>query len=184
MFVARPPAPRRQSCSPSELLASSLREFEGECAARGVKLLSELDDSPEPIWADPDALRHVAELLLRNALQVTPKGGTIRVRSSHRRDELTWSFSDTGRGILPSEAAHVFDPFFCGRQAGRGLGLGLPRAARMVELAGGHLSWTSNPGRETSFQVQIPFSMPPALASQTLTQSQTPAVATDHLLRI
>ncbi len=161
MFVARPPVPRCRTCRPSELLASLLREFERECGARGVRLVSEVDDATPPLWADPDALRHLGEILLRNALQATPPDGRILVRSSRKDNELIWSFSDTGKGIGAREAIHLFDPFFCGRQAGRGLGLGLPRAAKIVESAGGRLRWSSSPGHETTFQVHLPLTSPP-----------------------
>jgi signal transduction histidine kinase len=158
MFVARPPDPRPRPCKPTELLGSLLAEFERECDARGVRLLAELDDPAAGAWGDPDGLRHLAEILLRNALQATPAGGRILVRSSRKDDELIWSFSDNGKGIGADEAAHLFDPFFCGRQAGRGLGLGLPRAAKIVEQAGGKLRWSSGPGHETTFQVHLPLS--------------------------
>jgi len=45
--------------------------------------------------------------------------------------------TDTGPGIPPETRAHIFDPFFCGREAGRGLGLGLSKAWRIAELHGG-----------------------------------------------
>jgi signal transduction histidine kinase len=157
MFVARPPAPRPRPFKPPELLGSVLSEFERDCQARGVRLLSELDDPPPGAWGDPDGLRQLAEILLRNALQATPPGGRILVRSSHKDDELIWSFSDNGKGIGAVEGEHLFDPFFCGRQAGRGLGLGLPRAAKIVEQAGGKLRWSSGPGHETTFQVHLPL---------------------------
>jgi signal transduction histidine kinase len=161
MFVARPPAPRPRTCKPPDVLGSLLAEFERECAARGVRLLSDLDESVPSTWADADGLRHLAEILLRNALQATPPGGRLHVRSSHKDGELVWSFSDNGKGIGPDVADHLFDPFFCGRQAGRGLGLGLPRAARIVEQAGGKLRWSSAPGQETVFQVHLPLTSPP-----------------------
>ena len=82
------------------------------------------------------------------------------MRSTLKNDELIWTISDTGKGISAGEATHLFDPFYCGRQAGRGLGLGLPRASKVVELAGGRLRWTSNPGRETTFQVHLPLNSP------------------------
>ena len=160
MFVARPPAPRPRACRPSELLATLLRDFERECSTRGVRLVTELEEAPSSSWTDPEAMRHLAEILLRNALQATPSGGRIHVRSTLKNDELIWSVSDTGKGINAGEAAHLFDPFYCGRQAGRGLGLGLPRASKIVELAGGKLRWTSSPGHETTFQVHLPLNLP------------------------
>jgi signal transduction histidine kinase len=153
MFVARPPAPRPRPCRPAELLRACLRDLEEECAARGIHLFSEIDESTFVGSIDPDALRHLAEILLRNAIQATPAGGKVLVRSSTQGDELSWSFIDSGKGITPLEATHLFDPFFCGRQAGRGLGLGLPRAAKLVAQAGGRLHWSSNPGQGSVFQV-------------------------------
>jgi signal transduction histidine kinase len=157
MFVARPPAPRRRTCRPSELLRSCLRDHSEECATRGIRLTSEIDESIPAAWTDPDGLRHLADILIRNAIQATPAGGNVQVRSCLQGHELLWSFSDTGKGMTASDAAHLFDPFYCGRRAGRGLGLGLPRAARIVDLAGGRLRWSSNPGQGTVFQIHLPL---------------------------
>lgn len=162
MFVARPPAPRPRACKPPEVLGSVLAEMGRDLESRSVRLLADVDESSPATWADPEGLRHLAEILLRNAIQATPPGGRVQVRSSVEDGELVWSFADTGKGISPEESEHLFDPFYCGRQAGRGLGLGLPRAARIVEQAGGRLRWSSSPGRETLFQVHLPMKAPPA----------------------
>jgi signal transduction histidine kinase len=158
MFVARPPAPWPRPCRPAELLRACLRDLQEECAARAIRLCGEIDESGPTSSLDPDALRHLAEIFVKNAIQATPAGGKVVVRSSVQGDELTWFFIDSGKGITPHEATHLFDPFFCGRQAGRGLGLGLPRAARLVALAGGRLHWSSNPGHGSVFQVHLPLS--------------------------
>ncbi len=129
----------------------------GRMRLRGIRLIDEVGESDASMVADPEALNHLAQILLRNAMQATPNGGKIEVRSSIRDEELVWSFSDSGKGITPTEGAHLFDPFFCGRQAGRGLGLGLPRAARFLELVGGRVRWTSNPGQGTAFHVHLPL---------------------------
>ncbi|MBV8488655.1 MAG: HDOD domain-containing protein [Planctomycetaceae bacterium] len=163
MFVARPPAPRLRTCRPSEILRSSLASFQNESEARGVRLSSELEQTDLRTWADPDALAHLAEILIRNAIQATPSGGKVQVRCSRLGNELRWSISDSGKGISPADGAHLFDPFFCGRQAGRGLGLGLPRAARIVQLANGSLQWSSTLGQGTVFQVRLPIVETPDL---------------------
>jgi len=163
MFVARPPAPRLRTCRPSEILRSSLASLQNESEARGVRLSSELEQTDLRTWADPDALAHLAEILIRNAIQATPSGGKVQVRCSRLGNELRWSISDSGKGISPADGAHLFDPFFCGRQAGRGLGLGLSRAARIVELANGSLQWSSTLGQGTVFQVRLPIAETPNL---------------------
>jgi signal transduction histidine kinase len=161
MFVARPPRPVNRLCRPTELLRASLRDFQQLSAQRGVRLLADLDDTVPPTWADPDALRHVGDVLLKNALQATPEGGKIQVRSTTADGDFIWMFTDSGHGIDPLAAAHLFDPFFCGRQAGRGLGLGLPRAATIVQQNNGRIDWTSEPGHPTIFTVHIPIRSAP-----------------------
>ena len=160
MFVARPPAPRPRAWKPPEVLglrAVGVRAGmpgAGGPAALGAGRLrrrtpgrSRTDSatSPRSCCATPCRPRR-------------PAGGSI-VRSSHKDGELIWSFSDNGKGIGADEGEHLFDPFYCGRQAGRGLGLGLPRAARIVEQAGGKLRWSSGPGQETMFQVHLPLTL-------------------------
>jgi signal transduction histidine kinase len=157
MFVGRPPARRPRTCRPSELLRESVRDFQEECTAKGIRLCSEIDETTLTAWTDPDALRHLADMFIRNAVQATPSGGKIEVGSRVQKDELQWWFLDSGRGLDSSEAAHLFDPFYCGRQAGRGLGMGLPRAARIVSNAGGRIRWTSHPGQGTIFHVNLPL---------------------------
>jgi signal transduction histidine kinase len=59
--------------------------------------------------------------------------------SALRIPHFVLSVRDTGPGIPPEVRPHVFDPFFSGREAGRGLGLGLSKAWRIVELHGGRI---------------------------------------------
>jgi signal transduction histidine kinase len=161
MYVARPPELRPRFCQPEEIVRLCLRDVKAEAEARGIRFLAERSEPDVRVWADPDALRHLAEILLRNALEATPKGGTIHWTSSHDARKLHWSVQDNGRGITPEEGGHLFDPFYCGRQAGRGLGLGLPRAARVVSQAGGELRWHSTPGQGTIFHLHLPLAEPP-----------------------
>jgi signal transduction histidine kinase len=161
MFVARPPALRPRACRPAEVLRSCLASFQEECDSRGIRLHMESDQTDPVCWSDPDALAHLAEALIRNAIQATPNGGKIQVRSGRLGDELSWWFGDSGKGIGATEGAHLFDPFYCGREAGRGLGLGLPRAARIAALAGGTIRWSSTPGQGSVFQVHLPVTSPP-----------------------
>jgi signal transduction histidine kinase len=161
MFIGRTPEPRPRFCQPEEVVRASLRDLKEEAEMRGVRLLLKGGEPGPKVWADPDGLRHLADALIRNALESTREGDTIQVAVAGGLEEVSWSVRDNGRGISSDEGEHLFDPFFCGRQAGRGLGLGLPRAARIVQQAGGELRWHSMPGQGTIFQVHIPLSPPP-----------------------
>ena len=168
MFVARPSEPRPRACRPAEVLRACLADFRPECEARGLRLEGAFDEPDLQAWIDPDGLRHVAEVLLRNAIQASAAGGpggSIQLRAGRQGRELRLWVVDSGKGVGEAEAVHLFDPFYCGRQAGRGLGLGLPRAARIVERAGGALTWTSSPGQGSVFQVRLPWERPPEEAA-------------------
>jgi signal transduction histidine kinase len=156
MYVARTPPPRLRLCQPDEILRDCLRDLKNEFDARRLRVLWESQGSDGSLGSDPEALRHLAEILLRNALEASAEGGTIRVTSGVEAGILRWTFLDHGRGMSATDAEHLFDPFYCGRDAGRGLGLGLSRAARTVERLGGRLKWRSTAGRGSVFQVCLP----------------------------
>jgi signal transduction histidine kinase len=143
------------------MVRNCLRDSRAEAEARGVRLVADGTWPGPKVWADPDALRHVLDSLVRNALESTPRGGQVRVTTAGDAASFHWTVQDTGRGIGAAEARHLFDPFFCGRDAGRGLGLGLPRAARIVGQAGGELRWHAAPGQGSTFRVHLPVGSPP-----------------------
>lgn len=168
MYVARPPEPRPRPCQPEEIVRASVRDIQDEADARGVRVVVvEARDAGPRVWVDPDPLRQVADVLLRNALEATPSGGLVQFTSGGDARKIRWTVHDTGRGIGATEGAHLFDPFYCGRAAGRGLGLGLPRAARIAAQAGGELRWHSVPGQGTTFQLSLPVAeIPPAIPDE------------------
>jgi signal transduction histidine kinase len=161
MYVARPPQPRQRFCLPDEIVRASVRDAREEAEGRGVRLQVETPECGRRVWADPDGLRHLADALLRNALEATPKGGLVRFLARGDATELRWSVEDSGRGLSQKESEHLFDPFFCGRQAGRGLGMGLPRAARFVGQLGGEIRHHSVPGQGSAFSARLPLAEPP-----------------------
>ena len=69
---------------------------------------------------------------------------------------LKLSVTDTGPGIPPEIRPHIFDPYFCGREAGRGLGLGLSKAWRIAELHGGRIEVESEAVRGAKLTILLP----------------------------
>ncbi len=166
MYVARPPELRPRPCQPDEIIKACFRDLQPEAEARGIRLVAESRDPGLRVYVDPDPLRQVADVLVRNALEATPSGGLVEFHTSGDPRKLRWTVHDNGRGIGPGEGAHLFDPFYCGRQAGRGLGLGLPRASRILAQIGGELRWQSSPGIGTTFQATIPVAPIPAASEE------------------
>jgi CheY-like chemotaxis protein len=128
----------------------------------------EVPDLP-PVLGDAGRLRQVLVNLVGNAMKFTERGGvTLRVAAISRRqgpeaEEVTLEFSvtDTGIGIAPEKQQAIFDPFVQAdgsvtRRAG-GTGLGLSISRRFVELMGGQMGLSSEPGRGSRFHFAAPF---------------------------
>lgn len=165
MYVARPPAPRLRPCQPMEIGRLVLRELIDEAESRGIRLNFEAEtqnvDSLSLAWTDPEALRHLVEVLARNAIEATPSGQSIRVKAAEETDRITWQFQNPGRKLNDEEVRHLLDPFYCGRSAGRGLGLGLPRLARFLENVGGELRWETSEDGISTFRATVPIAQSP-----------------------
>jgi signal transduction histidine kinase len=81
---------------------------------------------------------------------------TLRITCRMEADMLLVEIWDTGPGIPPEIQERIFEPFFTTKAPGRGLGLGLDYATRIVRKHRGHLSVKSEPG-STCFRVRLPL---------------------------
>jgi len=114
----------------------------------------------------PVELRQVFFNLIGNAIQAMPEGGKLRIRLGERwsekarRNELYVSVCDTGSGVRPEHAKHLFEPFFSTKSS-KGTGLGLWISKGIVEKHEGTIQFRSMPfrgGNMTSFRVVLPGS--------------------------
>jgi signal transduction histidine kinase len=115
-------------------------------------------------FADPLQIAVAVTALIENALNAATDGGQIivTVRASDAAAEIL--VEDDGVGFTPTDREHAFDPFYSGRQAGRGLGFGLTKAWRIVSLAGGTIRLESEAGH-TFARIALPAATPPAEAA-------------------
>jgi putative nucleotidyltransferase with HDIG domain len=121
---------------------------------------------PLTIRGDRDQLRTVLNELISNAVDaVSTTGGSIAIRCQPSVTEglVEISLRDTGCGMTPAVLQRAFDPFFSHRNAGRGRGLGLARAYRIIEGHGGRVWLESVAGEGTTAHVVLPR-VPPAPA--------------------
>jgi signal transduction histidine kinase len=57
--------------------------------------------------------------------------------------------------MSPEVREHIFDPYYSGREAGRGLGFGLCKAWRIVDEHGGNITVRTEPGLGSCFSIWI-----------------------------
>jgi two-component system sensor histidine kinase KdpD len=109
------------------------------------------------VQADSSQLERVFSNLIENAVKFSPPGGPVRVSGAVGSGRVTVRVIDRGRGVAPSKRAHIFEPFFRGRDAGPGSGLGLAICRGLVEANGGRIVLQSRSHEETSFAVSFPL---------------------------
>jgi signal transduction histidine kinase len=101
-------------------------------------------------------LNQVWTALMENALDALGNQGHLRVACRLEADMMLVEIWDTGPGIPPELQERIFEPFFTTKAPGKGLGLGLDNAMRIVRKHRGHLSVKSEPG-STCFRVRLPL---------------------------
>ena len=69
---------------------------------------------------------------------------------------LVVTVADTGFGIEEENLSKIFLPFFTAKKT-KGLGLGLPICQRIIKNHGGRIDFASQPGKGTTFQIQLPL---------------------------
>jgi two-component system, OmpR family, phosphate regulon sensor histidine kinase PhoR len=122
---------------------------------------------PQPLhtMADPKILLQAITNLLSNATNYTLRGGKITVSTRTgiigQNNMLLISVTDTGLGLSPEDLAHLFDRFYRGASAQKsgaaGMGLGMSVVKESIERHQGHLTFESEVGRGTKFQVWLPW---------------------------
>ena len=81
----------------------------------------------------------------------------VLVDAERRTGQAAITVRDTGPGIPLGVREHIFDPFFSGREAGRGLGFGLSKCWRIVTEHGGSIHVESPPTGGAIFTLKLPI---------------------------
>ncbi len=140
---------------------------------RGQSLLRQAEDklsavprseAPEPIAADPDLLHRALSNLVLNAIEATPDGGTLTLRARQDSASAYIEVSDTGKGLSQEECARLFTPYYTSKLHGTGLGLAIVQS--IVSDHGGRISLSSEPGRGTTFIIELPANRDKLSAAQ------------------
>lgn len=122
----------------------------------GITVVRDYDPGVPEIEAYAGELNQVWTNLIDNAIDAMDGAGTLRLVTRAERDDVVIEVCDTGPGMPPEVAARAFETFYTTKEAGRGTGLGLDIAQRIiVERHGGTITIDSQPG-DTVLRVRIP----------------------------
>jgi signal transduction histidine kinase len=169
MVFARPSPPCRGWFDLPALLGEVAASLSDLAAERRVRV--EVAARPErfAVHADAAQVRQALACLFRNAIEAAPPQGWARleVRPGGPGTGVEVAVEDSGPGPAAAQRAALFDPFYSGRSAGRGRGLGLPIAWRLARQQGGDVRLEDHcPGQPTRFLLTLP--PPPPEVQETM----------------
>jgi signal transduction histidine kinase len=151
-----------------ELIAETLLLIGPSAAERRVAV-QEVDDpgGSAQVLADRTRLRQVLLNLLTNAVKYNRAGGAVTLSWTAAGGRVRVAVTDTGPGLSAEQLSHLFEAFNrLGREAENieGTGIGLVITKRLLEAMGGSISVTSEPGRGSTFWIELNASAaePPA----------------------
>jgi signal transduction histidine kinase len=157
MLFAKPPAPVKMAVNLVSLADQVLRELADDAREQGTELARQEGGAGALIvQADEVQLGVALRALCVNALEAVRRGGQILVSVDLAGGAAQIRVSDSGPGLSEEARRHLFDPFYSGREAGRGLGLGLSKVWRIMELHGGQIVVESRDGEGTTFTLAFP----------------------------
>jgi signal transduction histidine kinase len=164
MLFARPPKlnPTRRDIA---ALARKVVEECGELAeAAAVDLAFDAGEGELVALADETQLAVAIGALVKNAIEAAGEGGHVRVTATRQTvDGRNWAeiaIADTGPGISEEVRRHMFDPFYSGREAGRGLGFGASKCWRIVTDHGGQVDVRNRAGGGAEVIIRLALNPP------------------------
>ena len=156
----RPLEPDRTLIDVNALLRDAVEVLRSRYDEAGVTARLVLAPYLPEVHLDPNHLEQVVQGLLTNALEATPRAGTVTVASKllstpENSHALSIAIEDTGEGIPPENRERVFEPFFTTKA--HGTGIGLPLAKKFVERNGGTISLSDGSQGGTRVEVVFPL---------------------------
>jgi len=152
---------RSNKVSMSRIAEDVVLTFQDEARSKNITLIKEWSDLPYFIEADGVKVNIALSNLVKNALQFTNPGGTVRITVVEDSGYTKVSVSDNGIGVPARDLPRLFDRFFqveehLTRRHG-GMGLGLAVAKSMIELHGGRIWVESEEGKGSTFTFLLPI---------------------------
>lgn len=151
-----PPASQKSLGQMEDVLEEALEFFQDAFKERYIQVHRRKEGALPPITFDPKQIRQVLLNLFKNALEAMPRGGELTVASRVSGPHLELSVTDSGEGMSPEVAAHIFQPYYTTKEKGSGLGLAVCQSI-VKEQHGGLIDVESALGQGSTFTIRLPL---------------------------
>lgn len=139
----------------NDLVLETLEVARPMAEKAGVEIKADPQPSLPSLVLDVPRIKQVLLNLCANAVQASPAGEQVMVRTRLARNGVILEVADRGSGITEEHSESVFHPFFSTKKGGTGLGLGIVK--KIVEAHGGEIYYITNPAKGTTFIIRLPL---------------------------
>ena len=165
---------RRQKIEPAALnlndVVSRLADMMLRLIGQDIDLELKLQPRLRKVMADVGLIEQMVMNLAVNSRDAMPAGGRLVIATSAMEicranaplpdmaagPYVTLTVSDSGTGMDMDAQEHLFEPFYTTKEPGKGTGLGLSMVYGIVKESNGHIAFTSERGRGTTFTIYLP----------------------------
>jgi signal transduction histidine kinase len=150
----RPPRIHLRPLDVNQVLEETIALAAPEAEARGSTVSRSFEPNLPKIAGDADLLKQAFLNIVINGLQAMAHGGRLVVSTSQDgAQDVLVAITDHGVGIEPQACDRIFHLYYTTKPGGNGIGLA--QAFRAVQLHNGQITFTSQPGHGTTFNIKL-----------------------------
>ena len=156
------PQPLPQPTQVNDVIRGVMQLFQAQLEAPGggkIECELQLDPLLQPLLADAELLHRALSNLVLNAMEAMPQGGRLTLRTRGESGKVMIEVADAGSGMTSEECERIFTPYYTSKAGGTGLGLAIVQS--VVSDHGGRIRVQSQPGRGTTFVIELPREIRP-----------------------
>jgi two-component system, sporulation sensor kinase E len=156
LILAKPQAIQYQQRNIKKIVQDTLDLLTPQASFDNVQLLLQAQGEFPELYCEPNQLKQVFINILKNGIEVMPKGGSITVSiNKYTENLIKISFQDQGSGIPEEKIKRLGEPFYTTKE--RGTGLGLMVSYKIIAEHNGKIEVESKVGEGSTFHIYLPL---------------------------
>ncbi|GAA0324423.1 sporulation two-component system sensor histidine kinase KinE [Bacillus carboniphilus] len=157
LILAKPQAVQYLKKDINQIMRETLELLHAQAMMHNVQFESYFEEEIPKIYCEPNQLKQVFINIIKNAIEVMPKGGVISIGiQRYLKNKIRVSIRDEGCGIPKEKIKKLGEPFYTTKE--RGTGLGLMVSYKIMEEHAGAVEVESEVGKGTVFHLILPIS--------------------------
>jgi len=145
----------------NQYIQNYMQQFKAYAEQKGIDFQYKSSFTSLEVWIDQNKIDSILQNLLSNALEYTPKGGSVTIETDHNKNRWILTIKDTGIGIPKEDQKKLFKFLFRGKNATNqlitGSGVGMLLTYRLIKNHEGKISFSSTENVGTTFQLSFPI---------------------------